>query len=101
MKLNITHKEANESLHRTHITATLYSGEATPKRTAIADALAEQLKADRNMVIVDTIQPAFGEPKATITARIYTNAETMSKCERANLIEKNAVPKEQPQETEE
>jgi ribosomal protein S24E len=101
MKLNITHEEKQPSFQRTIITARIFAQGTSPSRQEVADALAEELSAKRDLLLVDQILPAYGDTSATVKARVYTDEEVMRRIERENLIEKNKKVEAKAEETNE
>lgn len=89
MKLQIIKQTPQETLKRTQVHARVHTGAQSPSRQEVANALAQELNADRSLVIVHKILPAFGDASAQVHARIYSDAEVMNTVERANLVEKN------------
>lgn len=97
MKLNIIEQTPQESLKRTTVHARVFADAQSPSRQVVADALAEELSVDRNLVVVHKILPAFGDKSAEIHARVYTDAEVMKTLERENLLEKNKKVEPEPE----
>lgn len=97
MELKILKEQENTLLKRKDVTARIFFQGATPSRQDIAEELAGQTKTSRDKVIVASIKPAFGETSATVTARLYTDLETMKEVERDNLVEKNKKREPEPE----
>lgn len=89
MNINIIEKNENKLLARTEVVAKVTFEGATPKRHNVQVALAKELKAKEDMVIINSTKTSFGEASAKVFANVYDNAETMAKLERQNLIEKH------------
>lgn len=99
MELNIISKEENKLLNRTEIRfECLYQGEATPKLLDVKSKLVALEDADKELLIIDVLDPLYGEGKAKGYAKIYTDADSLKDIEANHIISKN---KEIVEETEE
>lgn len=101
MELNIIEKTENPVLNRTEIDfECLYHGEATPKLLDIKSKLVALLDADKELMVVDNVQPFFGEGRAKCYAKIYDSKESLNDIETAHILEKNkeASAKKEDQE---
>jgi small subunit ribosomal protein S24e len=85
----------NDLLGRREIEFLLsYSG-ATPARKQVMGKLCALLNLKENLVIIDGMKTAFGEPKLRGNARIYDNEDAKVKTERPYLSARGAaIPKE-------
>lgn len=97
MELKIINETQQGALKRTTVHARVFSDAQSPSRQDVADALAEEMGADRSMVVVHKILPAFGDKSSEIHARIYTDANVMKELERENLLEKNKKVEPEPE----
>lgn len=97
MKLTIQETQEQPSLHRKQVTARLFFQAETPSRQLVADALSEEIGADRGLVVVDTIRTSFGDTSANVLARVYEDEQFMQDLERANLLEKNKKVEPEPE----
>lgn len=100
MKIDITQQQEQPSFQRSAIKARLFSQATSPSRQAVADALADKLSVNRELVIIEQILPAYGDTATQVTARVYTDKKIMHELERANLIEKNKPVKAEVAEEE-
>ncbi len=91
MELTIGEQQKQQAFNRTILTAHITVAETTPTRQEVADLIAKKLSVQRELVLVTHIYQRYGEPKADVSAVIYSDVETMKRIERGNLIEKNAV----------
>lgn len=98
MDLTITKQTQNPLLSRTEVEAKIIFEGATPKRVDVQKALAESLKSEEKMVIVQTIQTSFGHAQAQVVAHAYSDEASMKANERANLLDKHSGHKEEPKE---
>ena len=90
MEINVITKTENPVLDRTEIEfECVYQGEATPKILEIKSKLVAILDADKNLLIIDNIQPSYGEGKGKGYAKIYNSEDSLNKIETKHVIEKN------------
>ena len=102
MELTITKTQKQASMSREVIHARIHFQGATPSRQAIAEALAKEVGAKRERLVVVQIKTAFGDSQASILARNYSDEAVMKRLERANLVAKNqpaAKPAPEPEAT--
>lgn len=69
-----------------------YEGEATPKILDVKNKLVALLNTKKDLVVVDSLQPHYGEPKALGYAKIYATAEDLKYIETESVIAKNTEP---------
>ena len=103
MEINITQKTENPLLDRTEIEFDCtYQGESTPKVLEVKSRLAAVLDADKKLLVVDNLNPQFGEGKAQGYAKLYDSEKSLTEIERKHILEKNQEPqKEKAPEEEE
>lgn len=103
MEINITQKTKNPLLDRTEIQFNcIYQGESTPKILEVKNRLVAELDVDKKLLVVDKLQPQFGEAKAKGYAKLYDSEESLSQIERKHILKKNQEPqKEEDEEAEE
>jgi len=103
MEININEKTKNPLLNRTEIHFDcLYQGEATPKVLEVKNRLVAVLDVDKKLLVVDKLDPVFGEGRAKGYAKLYDSEESLTQIERKHILEKNQEPqKEEAKETEE
>ncbi len=90
MELNILEKNENQLLNRTEIHfECLYQGEATPKLLDVKSKLVAILDADKNLLVVDEVQPYFGEGRAKGYAKVYDSEDSLTEIEAKHVLEKN------------
>ncbi len=101
MEIEIITKTENPVLDRTEVDfECIYQGEATPKILEIKSKLVAILDADKNLVIIDNIQPSYGEGKGKGYAKIYNSEDSLNKIETKHIIEKNQEIVEEVEEEE-
>lgn len=90
MEINIIKQTENPLLDRTEITfECLYQGEATPKILDVKSKLVAMLDADKNLLVVDTLKPHFGEGKAEGYVKLYGSEDSLNDIETPHVLEKN------------
>lgn len=75
MQLKITKKEEKPLLARSEVSAELSYDAVTPNRQETKKALAKELKAAEETLVIKTIKPVFGERMSIVTAEVYRSAE--------------------------
>jgi small subunit ribosomal protein S24e len=90
MEIDILNKKENKALDRTEVKFDcIYSGEATPKVLDVKSKLVALLDTKKDLIVVDSIQPHFGEAKAAGYAKIYGSKESLEDIETEHAIAKN------------
>lgn len=90
MEINIIKKTENPLLDRTEIDfECVYQGESTPKILDVKSKLVAMLDADKNLLVIDTVKPHFGEGKAKGYAKVYMTAESLNDVETEHVLNKN------------
>lgn len=95
--MEIKEKKEQPLLSRTEITAFVSYEGATPSRTDLKKQLASLVKVDEKLIVIRTIDVAYGETTAKIFAYAYKNEEDMKRIETENALKKGA-PKEEKKE---
>ena len=75
-----------------------YDGEATPKLLDIKSKLVALLNTKKDLIVVDNVQPHYGEPKALGYAKVYDTIEDLEYIETKHVIAKNEEPEEPAEE---
>ena len=102
MEIDIITQKENKALDRTEVKFDCaYSGEPTPKLLDVKNKLIALLDAKKELIVVDSIQPHFGEAKAVGYAKIYDSVESLNSIETEHVISKNIEVKESADESEE
>lgn len=90
MEIDILNKKKNKALDRTEVKFDcIYFGEATPKILDIKSKLVALLNTQKNLIVVDSIQPRYGETKADGYAKIYGSIDSLEDIETEHVIAKN------------
>ena len=66
-----------------------YDGEATPKILDIKSKLVALLNTKKDLIVVDNVQPHYGEPRALGYAKVYGTVEDLEYIEAKHIIAKN------------
>ena len=102
MEIDIINKKENKALDRTEVKFDcIYSGEATPKLLDVKSKLVALLDTKKELLVVDSIQPRYGETKAAGYAKIYGSKESLEDIETEHVLAKNKEAKSEKTETEE
>ena len=101
MEIDIFEEKENKLFNRKEIKFYVdYDGEATPKVLDIKSKLVALLNTKKDLIVVDNVQPHYGEPKAAGYAKIYDTVEDLEYIETKHVISKNEEPAEEASEEE-
>ncbi|MGL6298521.1 MAG: 30S ribosomal protein S24e [Methanobacteriaceae archaeon] len=90
MEINIIDKKENKVLNRTEVKfECLYQGEATPKTLDVKSKLVAMLDSKKELTVIDSIQPNYGEGKAAAYAKVYDSLESLKSIETEHVLSKN------------
>ncbi|KZX13128.1 30S ribosomal protein S24e [Methanobrevibacter curvatus] len=90
MDIQIIEEKENKVLKRKEIKFdSIYTGEATPTILSVKSKLVSLLNSKKDLLVVDILQPNFGEAKAAGYAKIYDSVEALNDIETEHVIEKN------------
>ena len=93
MEIEIFEKKENVLFDRTEVKFYVsYVGEPTPKLLDVKSKLVALLDTQKDLIVVDNLQPRYGEPKATGYAKVYGHIESLQDVEKPSIIEKNTEP---------
>ena len=82
MELEITEQNDNPLLNRQEIKVVIKHNEnSTPRRNQVIKSLSEQLKAKRELVIIDHLKNAYGKTETHGYAKIYSDKESLTRIE--------------------
>lgn len=102
MEIEIIEEKENKIFNRKEIKFYInYEGEPTPKIIDVKNRLVAQLDSQKDLVVVDTIDPYYGEPRALGYAKVYATKEDVDYIETESVLLKNTEPVEEPEEEEE
>jgi small subunit ribosomal protein S24e len=102
MKINITTQQYNPLLKRKEIVFEIRHEDikGTPSRIEVRKALAENLKANVDLVYVRKMQTRTGTMQAKGEANIYDTIEQAKLVEPQHIIERNVPSEKKPKEEE-
>ena len=101
MEIEYIEEKENKLFNRKEIKFYVdYEGEATPKALDIKSKLVALLNTKKELLVVDNVQPHYGEPKALGYAKVYETVDDLKYIETEHVIAKNAEPEEEPAEEE-
>ncbi|MGL4669630.1 MAG: 30S ribosomal protein S24e [Methanobacteriaceae archaeon] len=90
MEINIIDKKENKILNRTEVKfECLYQGDATPKTLDVKSKLVAMLDSKKDLTVIDSIQPNYGEGKASAYAKVYGSLESLKSIETEHVLNKN------------
>ena len=102
MELEIIEKRENPLLNRTEVKFRVkHQGEKTPERELVKSDLAEILKVNKSLVIIDYIRPSFGMAISSGYAKIYKSIEDAKKIEPSYILKRNKFGEVKEEKTEE
>ncbi|MCC7553155.1 MAG: 30S ribosomal protein S24e [Methanobacteriaceae archaeon] len=91
MEIDIVNQKDNKVLNRNEVKFVCnYEGEATPKLTDVKSKLIALLNSKKDLIVIDSLQPHFGEAKALGYAKVYDSKEDLEYIETESVIAKNA-----------
>ena len=90
MELEIIEQNDNPLLNRQEIKVVIKHNESsTPRRNQVIKNISEQLKANRELVIIDHLKNSYGKTETHGYAKIYSDKESLSKIETKPSIERH------------
>ena len=82
MELEITEQNDNPLLNRQEVKVVIkHSEDSTPRRNQVIKSLSEQLKAKRELVIIDHLKNAYGKTETHGYAKVYSDRESLTRIE--------------------
>lgn len=99
MEIEFIEEKENKVFNRKEIKFYVdYNGEATPKLLDIKSKLVALLNTKKELIVVDNVQPHYGEPKALGYAKVYDTVEDLEYIETKSVLAKNTEPVEESEE---
>ena len=90
MELEIIEQNDNPLLNRQEIKVVIKHDESsTPRRNQVIKNISEQLKTNRELVIIDHLKNAYGKTETHGYAKIYSDKESLSKIETKPSMERH------------
>ena len=82
MELEITEQNDNPLLSRQEIKVVIkHSEDSTPRRNQVIKNISEQLKTNRELVIIDHLKNAYGKTETHGYAKVYSDRDSLTKIE--------------------
>ena len=99
MEIEFIEEKENKVFNRKEIKFYVdYEGESTPKVLDIKSKLVALLNTKKELIVVDNVQPHYGEPRALGYAKVYDTVDDLEYIETQHVIAKNEEPEEEPEE---
>ena len=90
MELEITEQNDNPLLNRQEIKVVIkHNEDSTPRRNQVIKSLAENLKANRELVIIDHLKNAYGKTETHGYAKVYSDKESLTRIETKPSIDRH------------
>ena len=101
MEIEFIEEKENKLFNRKEIKFYVdYDGESTPKILDIKSKLVALLNTKKDLLVVDNVQPHYGEPKALGYAKVYATVDNLKYIETNHVLAKNEEPEENAEEAE-
>lgn len=101
MEIEFIEEKENKLFNRKEIKFYVdYDGEATPKILDIKSKLVALLNTKKELLVVDNVQPHYGEPKALGYAKVYETVDDLKYIETNHVLVKNEEPEEPAEDAE-
>ena len=92
MDIEIIEQKKNPLLARTEVRFQLHhTGEKTPTRDQVREKLAGQLNSKKGLIVIDSMNSAFGRSATRGYARVYDAQEALAKNEPHYLLKRNKL----------
>ena len=92
MEVQILTKKDNPLLKRVEVTfKAVHKAEGTPARDAMRSELAKQLKATKDVVVIDRVESSFGRYESVGYAKVYPSKEVAVSIERHHILVRNRL----------
>ena len=83
--MKILEKKQSELLPRIEVSAEIdHTAKSTPSKETIRESLANELKTDKEFIVIKNIYSKFGESKSKLSANIYTDKNSLTRLELSN-----------------
>tara|TARA_B100000676_G_scaffold123221_1_gene122789 strand:+ start:461 stop:820 length:360 start_codon:yes stop_codon:yes gene_type:complete len=97
MELEITQNNDNPLLHRKELQVVIKHDEkATPKRKEVIRGLSEELKAKKDLIIIDHLKNKYGKSETHGYAKVYSNVDALKRIETKPSIARHNIKDEAP-----
>jgi small subunit ribosomal protein S24e len=100
MELEIKENNDNPLLHRKEIKLVInHENDSTPKRNQVIRDLSEQLKAKKELIIIDHLKNKYGKTETQGYAKVYSNIEALKIIETKPSMARHANLASEPKQT--
>ena len=97
MELEITENNSNPLLDRQEVQIVIkHDSDATPKRNQVIKSLSDQLKAKKELIIIDHLKNKYGKTETQGYAKVYANKDTMKLVETKPSLDRHKNINEAP-----
>jgi ribosomal protein S24E len=101
MELEIAEKNDNPLLHRQEVRIVIrHENKGTPRRKEVIQSLSEQLKAKKDLIIIDHLKNKYGKTETQGYAKIYANVEALNRIETKPSIARQKPSEKKPPKAE-
>ena len=101
MELEIAEKNDNPLLHRQEVRIVIrHENKGTPRRKEVIQSLSEQLKAKKDLIIIDHLKNKYGKTETRGYAKIYANVEALNRIETKPSIARQKHSEKKPPKAE-
>jgi len=97
MELEIAEKNDQPLLHRQEVQIVIrHENKGTPKRKEVIQNLSEQLKAKKDLIVIDHLKNKYGKTETQGYAKIYANIEALNRIETKPSIARQKPSEKKP-----
>ena len=97
MEMEIAEKNDNPLLHRQEVQIVIrHENMGTPKRKEVIQNLSEQLKAKKDLIVIDHLKNKYGKTETQGYVKIYANAEALNRIETKPSIARQKPSEKKP-----
>ena len=97
MELEITENNSNPLLDRQEVQIVIkHDSDATPKRNQVIKSLSDQLKAKKELIIIDHLKNKYGKTETQGYAKVYANKDAMNLIETKPSLDRHKNVEEAP-----
>ncbi len=101
MELEIAEKNDNPLLHRQEVRIVIrHENKGTPRRKEVIQSLSEQLKAKKDLIVIDHLKNKYGKTETRGYAKIYANVEALNRIETKPSIARQKPSEKKPPKAE-
>ena len=98
MELEIEEKNDNPLLQRQEIQIVIkHENKSTPKRNDVIQSLSKELKAKKDLIIIDHLKNKYGKTETRGYAKIYSNIDALNRIETKPSIARQKTSEKKPQ----